>query len=61
MPVLERERCNSQKRGHTQVEVGMQLRTKPKPPVHPAVAFAFSETWRESATKFWIDVQANLE
>ena len=55
------ERCNSQKGDRTLSEVGMQLRSKPKPPVHPAVAFAFSETWRESASKFWIDMQANLE
>lgn len=34
---------------------------KPKPPVHPAVAFAVSDAWRDSATQFWIDMQANLE
>jgi len=55
------ERCNSRKGDRTPAEVGMQLRTKPKPPVHPAVAFAVSDTWRDNATQFWIDMQANLE
>ena len=46
------ERCNSRKGDRTPTEAGMQLRTKPKAPLHPAVSFA---------EQFWIDVQANLE
>jgi len=46
------ERCNSRKGDKTPAEVGMQLRSKPKPPIHPAVSFA---------EKFWVDIQANLE
>jgi hypothetical protein len=34
----------------------MQLRTKPKAPIHPAVAFGLNE-----GAQFWKDVQANLE
>jgi hypothetical protein len=36
----------------TQLGMGMQLRTKPKAPVHPVISFA---------KQFWINVQANLE
>ncbi len=55
------ERCNSRKgdvwrqaapRLRTLFEAGMQLRTKPKAPIHPAISFA---------EQFWIDMQANLE
>ncbi|MDJ0735220.1 MAG: HNH endonuclease [Nostocaceae cyanobacterium] len=46
------ERCNSRKGDKTPKEAGMHLRTKPKAPVHPAIAFA---------EQFWIDMQANLE
>ena len=46
------ERCNSHKGGRTPHQAGMQLRTKPKAPVHPTISFA---------EQFWIDVQANLE
>ncbi|NES99281.1 MAG: HNH endonuclease [Sphaerospermopsis sp. SIO1G2] len=45
-------RCNSLKGDKTPEEVGLKLRTKPKTPIHPAVAFA---------EKFWVDLQANLE
>jgi len=46
------ERCNSHKGDRTPAEAGMQLRTKPKAPMHPTVSFA---------EQFWSDVQANLE
>ncbi|MEA5550453.1 HNH endonuclease [Anabaena cylindrica UHCC 0172] len=46
------ERCNSRKGDKAIAETGMQLRSKPKAPVHPAVYFA---------EQFWIDLQANLE
>jgi 5-methylcytosine-specific restriction endonuclease McrA len=46
------ERCNSRKGDLTLFEAGMQLRTKPKAPIHPAISFA---------EQFWIDMQANLE
>ena len=46
------ERCNSRKGDRTLFEAGMQLRTKPKAPIHPAISFA---------EQFWIDMQANLE
>jgi 5-methylcytosine-specific restriction endonuclease McrA len=50
--VIACERCNSHKGNRTPFEAGMQLRTQPKAPVHPAIAFA---------EQFWINVQANLE
>lgn len=34
------ERCNSFKGDRTPTQAGMTLRTKPKAPIHPAVAFA---------------------
>ncbi len=46
------KQCNSKKGDRTPQEAGMQLRTKPKAPVHPTIAFA---------EKFWMDVQTNLE
>jgi 5-methylcytosine-specific restriction endonuclease McrA len=46
------ERCNSHKGNRTPSAASMQLRTKPKAPTHPAIAFA---------EQFWINVQANLE
>lgn len=46
------ERCNSRKGDRTLFEAGMQLRTKPKPPMHPAISFA---------EQFWIDMQGSLE
>jgi 5-methylcytosine-specific restriction endonuclease McrA len=46
------ERCNSKKSDRTPHEAGMQLRTKPKAPIHPTISFA---------EQFWMDVQANLE
>ncbi|MFW9258193.1 HNH endonuclease [Nostoc sp. CALU 546] len=46
------ERCNSRKGDRTLFEAGMQLHTKPKAPIHPAISFA---------EQFWIDMQANLE
>lgn len=55
------ERCNSFKGDQTPQEARMQLRSLPKAPVHPAIAFAMSEAWRDSAMEFWTDVQANLE
>ncbi|BAY11758.1 HNH endonuclease [Calothrix sp. NIES-2098] len=50
--VIACERCNSYKGNRTPSEAGMQLRTKPKAPVHPAISFA---------EQFWNNVQANLE
>jgi len=50
--VIACEKCNSHQENHTPFEAGMQLRTKPKPPVHPAISLA---------EQFWINVQANLE
>ncbi len=45
--------CNSRKSNRTPKESGMQLRTKPKAPVHPTIYFA---------EQFWKGVvQANLE
>lgn len=46
------EKCNSRKGDRTLFETGMQLRTKPKAPVHPAISFA---------EQFWRFEQANLE
>ncbi len=46
------ERCNSRKGDCTLFEAGMQLRTKPKAPIHPAISFA---------EQFWIDMQGSLE
>jgi 5-methylcytosine-specific restriction endonuclease McrA len=46
-------KCNSRKSNRTLFEAGMQLRTKPKAPIHPTISFA---------EKFWKGVvQANLE
>lgn len=39
------ERCNSTKSDRTPQEAGMVLRAKPKPPVHPAIAFA-EQFWK---------------
>ena len=39
------ERCNQHKSDRTTVEAGMPLRTKPKAPMHPTVAFA-EKFWR---------------
>ena len=46
------ERCNSRKGDRALFESGMQLRTKPKAPIHPAISFA---------EQFWIDMQGSLE
>ncbi len=43
------EKCNSKKSDKTLYEVGMRLRTKPKAPIHPTIAFA---------EQFWVDAQA---
>jgi len=40
------ERCNSRKSDHLLHEIKMVLRTKPKAPIHPAVAFA-EQFWKE--------------
>ena len=50
--VIACERCNSRKGDCTPSQAGMILRTKPKAPMHPAVAFA---------EQFWREVQVNLE
>jgi hypothetical protein len=53
--------CNCRKGNQTSQKASMPLHTKPKALVHPAISFAVSEAWRNSAIQFWIDVQANLE
>jgi 5-methylcytosine-specific restriction endonuclease McrA len=40
------ERCNNRKGDRTPQQAGMTLRTKPKAPLHPIVAFA-EQFWRE--------------
>ena len=44
--VIACERCNSRKGDRTPIQAGMILRTKPRAPIHPAVAFA-EQYWRE--------------
>ncbi len=43
------EPCNQRKRDRTPTEAGMPLRTKPKAPMHPTVAFAENFWHGESA------------
>ncbi len=43
------EPCNQRKRDRTPLEAGMPLRTKPKAPMHPTVAFAENFWHGESA------------
>ncbi len=50
--VIACEQCNSRKGDRTPSQAGMMLRTKPKAPMHPAVAFA---------EQFWREQQVNLE
>lgn len=50
--VIACEQCNSRKGDRTPQQAGMILRTKPKAPMHPAVAFA---------EQFWLEAQVNLE
>jgi 5-methylcytosine-specific restriction endonuclease McrA len=50
--VIACEQCNSRKGDRTPSQAGMILRTKPKAPMHPAVAFA---------EQFWREQQVNLE
>ncbi|MBE9130231.1 MULTISPECIES: HNH endonuclease [unclassified Coleofasciculus] len=50
--VIACQRCNSRKGNRTPEQAGMTLRTKPKAPMHPAVAFA---------EEFWREQQVNLE
>lgn len=40
------ERCNTKKGDRTPQEAGMTLLRKPKPPIHPAIAFA-EKFWKE--------------
>jgi 5-methylcytosine-specific restriction endonuclease McrA len=40
------EKCNAAKGDRLLPEIGMQLRTKPKAPMHPAIAFA-EQFWRD--------------
>lgn len=49
--VIACESCNSRKSDRTPAQAGMILRTKPKAPIHPAVAFA---------EQFWREQQVNL-
>jgi 5-methylcytosine-specific restriction endonuclease McrA len=42
------EPCNLKKRDRTPQEAGMKLATKPKPPMHPAIAFA-EQFWKEGS------------
>lgn len=50
--VIACERCNSRKGDRTPQQAGMTLRTQPKAPMHPTVAFA---------EQFWREQQVNLE
>ena len=50
--VIACERCNSRKGDRTPQQAGMALRTQPKAPMHPTVAFA---------EQFWREQQVNLE
>jgi 5-methylcytosine-specific restriction endonuclease McrA len=50
--VIACERCNSRKGDRTPQQAGMTLRTQPKAPMHPTVAFA---------EQFWREQQLNLE
>lgn len=50
--VIACESCNSRKGDRTPTQAGMILRTVPKTPIHPAVAFA---------EQFWREQQVNLE
>lgn len=50
--VIACEPCNSRKGDRTPHQAGMTLRTTPKAPMHPAVAFA---------EQFWREQQVNLE
>ena len=43
------ESCNSQKGNRLLKETGMVLRSKPKAPIHPAIAFA-EQFWTEQQT-----------
>lgn len=45
------ESCNSRKGDRTPQQAGMKLRTDPKPPVHPLVAFS-EQFWREHGQEF---------
>ncbi|MGE5658328.1 MAG: HNH endonuclease [Actinomycetota bacterium] len=40
------ERCNSMKGDRTPLQAGMPLRSKPKAPIHPAVAFS-EQFWQQ--------------
>jgi 5-methylcytosine-specific restriction endonuclease McrA len=43
------EKCNSAKCDRLLHEIGMVLRSKPKAPIHPAIAFA-EQFWKEQPT-----------
>lgn len=44
------ERCNTTKSDRTPQEAGMVLKSKPKAPIHPAIAFA-EQFWKEQASE----------
>jgi 5-methylcytosine-specific restriction endonuclease McrA len=48
--VIACETCNHRKGNRTPLEANMTLRTKPKTPIHPTVAFA-EQFWREQYEK----------
>ncbi len=50
--VIACENCNQKKGDRTPLQAGMPLKSHPKPPMHPTVAFA---------EKFWHDQQDHLE
>jgi 5-methylcytosine-specific restriction endonuclease McrA len=50
--VIACERCNSRKGDRTPQQAGITLRTQPKAPMHPTVAFS---------EQFWREQQVNLE
>lgn len=45
------ERCNSRKGDRTPQQAGMNLRSVPKPPIHPLMTFA-DQFWREHGREF---------
>ncbi|NEP02330.1 MAG: HNH endonuclease [Symploca sp. SIO2E9] len=50
--VIACQQCNSRKGNRTPQQAGLKLRTKPRAPMHPTVAFA---------QQFWREQQLNLE
>ncbi|MGK7914502.1 MAG: HNH endonuclease [Prochloraceae cyanobacterium] len=49
--VIACEACNSRKGDRTPQQAGMSLKTKPKAPIHPAIAFA-EQFWHQQQSEF---------